>query len=319
MTIAPPEELLRFSQNAIARGSQSFAKAAMLFDRKTRMSVILLYAWCRHCDDVIDGQILGHGQQQATPDTLKARVARLRASTQAALAGETTDDPAFAALAYVAHRHAISERHALALIEGFAMDASLMRYATLDALMLYCYRVAGVVGVMMAQIMGVRDPATFKRATDLGLAFQLTNIARDIVDDARAGRIYLPFEWLDEQGLPHDPAALLQKPYRPALHALAVRLVGEAQPYYHSARLGITQLPYRSAWAIATARSIYRDIGLRVARGGPNVWEQRVRTTRAGKLWRVGQGSMTAAFAQCFRYAPQAPRIGLWTYNEEMV
>lgn len=276
---------------------------------------MLLYAWCRHCDDVIDGQTLGHGQAISKPDALTLRVERLREATIAALAGKTMQEPAFAALAYVAGHHEIAAEHALALIDGFAMDADHKRYATLDDLMLYCYRVAGVVGIMMAHIMGVRDAETLNRATDLGLAFQLTNIARDVVEDARVGRIYLPLEWLDELGLPHETNALLQSEHRPALHQLATWLVHAAEPYYASARIGITQLPYRSAWAIATAQTVYRDIGLKVIRGGPLVWEKRVHTSKAGKFRRVAQGSVTAAIAQCRRNARHAPRSGLWTYR----
>ncbi len=159
----------------------------------------MLYAWCRHCDDVIDGQDLGHGME--TPDAASARqrLTALYAKTRAALAGEPTDDPDFAAFQRVALRRHIPERYAIELIDGFAMDVAARRYETLEDTLDYCWHVAGVVGVMMALVMGIEpdDLPTLRRAQDLGLAFQLTNISRDVIEDAQNSRIYLPAAWLE--------------------------------------------------------------------------------------------------------------------------
>jgi 15-cis-phytoene synthase len=246
---------VRAGAQAIARGSRSFAAAALLFDRPTRESVAMLYAWCRHCDDVIDGQELGHPTDSEEPTTAVSRIDGLGRKTRAVLAGERVAEPAFDGLGRVVHAHAIPACYPLAHLDGFRMDVEGRRYASLADTLDYCYHVAGVVGLMMAHVMGVRDPAVLDRACDLGIAFQLTNIARDIVPDAGAGRIYVPAAWLDAEGLPASEIADPSR--RDALARIAARLVAEAEPYYASALVGIAALPPRSAWAIATAHGVY--------------------------------------------------------------
>src|SRR5690606_18381279 len=186
---AMTDTVVERSEDAIAKGSQSFAAAAKLFDRETREDAVMLYAWCRHCDDVIDGQVVGHDQAKDFREGQRHRLAELREKTSAALAGEASGEYLFEALRRVVARHDIPHRHPQELLVGFEMDVEYRRYRTIEETLDYCYHVAGVVGVMMAMIMGVRDRAVLDRASDLGLAFQLTNIARDVIDDARAGRV----------------------------------------------------------------------------------------------------------------------------------
>ncbi|MDA4846689.1 phytoene/squalene synthase family protein [Hoeflea poritis] len=282
---AAPGDVLQFSEEMIAKGSKSFAAAAKLFAPQTRADAVMLYAWCRHADDVIDGQELGHARagEGATPDGQLARLATLKRLTEAALDGKATDDPVFEALRKVVSRNRIPHRHPQELLAGFEMDVSQREYRTADDTLDYCYHVAGVVGVMMAMIMGVRDEAVLDRASDLGLAFQLTNIARDIIDDARAGRVYLPADWLDEAGLTEISAD--RRDQWPALHGLALRLLDQAEPYYDSAYAGLSALPFRSAWAVAAARRVYRDIGSVLRTRGPEAWEKRVSTSKGRKVW----------------------------------
>ncbi len=305
------DEVARQSQASLDQGSKSFAAAARLFDRETRDSVRLLYAWCRHCDDVVDGQQLGFNRAAADvaaegdPET---RLARLYEQTAAVYRGEAVADPVFEAFRRVVERHAIPRALAEDLLAGLRMDVAEHHYATLDDTLRYSYHVAGVVGVMMARIMGVDDDDTLDRACDLGLGFQLTNIARDIAEDARMGRCYLPADWLDEAGL---TAADLGDPDRAEQVApLARRLVATAEPYYSSALDGIARLPWRSAWAIAAARLVYRDIGQRIRRRGADAIRQRTSTSTARKL-----ALLTAATAQATlrqRRTP-SPRTDLWT------
>ncbi len=180
-------ELDRFAEASIAQGSKSFAAAARLFDGATRRDVMRLYSWCRHCDDVVDGQEGGQGHV-ASPEPPEARIAGLRRDTARALAGEANGLPlSFRALGAVARRHAMPASLFEEHLNGFALDVEGRRYETLDELLTYCWHVAGVVGVMMARVMGARDEAVLDRAADLGLAFQLTNIARDVVADAGRG------------------------------------------------------------------------------------------------------------------------------------
>ncbi len=296
------------SRESIAAGSKSFATAARLFDPVTRDSARLFYSWCRHCDDVVDGQVSGFGtvDQAEKP---AARLRRLEGKTLDAIAAEPRDDPVFAALHRVARRHAIPADLPLAILDGFRMDVEGCRYATVDELMAYCYGVAGAVGVTMGLIMGVRpdDGATLDRACDLGLGFQLTNIARDVMDDARAGRVYLPGDLLG--GAAPAPALVLDPANRAAVLSATAALLELAERYYASARIGIVHLPWRSAWAIATARGVYRDIGRRVRRAD-DPWARRQSVPAWRKLWHVGLG---AGAPLTYRVLGDPPRQGLWT------
>ncbi len=306
------ENLDAYSKLTIKQGSKSFAKAALLFDPKTRQSVMMLYAWCRYCDDVIDGQTLGHGQQQLSKDDKLERLRFLQEETDRICKGESSALPAFAALQEVVARHGIDRQHLMELLEGFRLDATEARFLTLHDTLHYCYHVAGVVGVMMARVMGVQDQAVIYRAADLGIAFQLSNIARDVRADLEVGRCYLPEEWLAELGIAREE--LDYHAHEKALHALACRLVDYAEPYYASAKIGLSQLPWRCAWAIASALMIYREIGLQVRSCGSRAWDGRVQVSDARKLWYLCQGGIAASAAVCRkRQARLAHRSGLWT------
>ena len=303
-------DLTQASRETIQKGSSSFAAAAALFSAETRADAEMLYAWCRYCDDVIDGQKLGHGMVAPGPDAGQARLEALYAQTRAALAGEPTADPNFAAFQRVALRRHIPEAYAIQLIDGFAMDVAERRYETLEDTLDYCWHVAGVVGVMMALVMGVApdDLPTLRRAQDLGLAFQLTNIARDVIEDAGNGRVYLPAAWLTEAGVPAQGVASAE--HRAAVFAVTQRLLAVAEPYYASAVSGLAALPWRSAWAIAAARGVYRQIGVEVLKRGTHAWDERVSTSTATKAWLALQGGVMAV-ASRGRASPERP--ALWS------
>jgi phytoene synthase len=305
-------QLLAHATETIAVGSKSFAAAARLFEPTVRRSVLMLYAWCRHCDDVIDDQSLGFNTNSNAPHDATAALAMLERQTARAYAGETMAEPAFAAFQDVVRHHHIAQRYALDHLAGFAMDVHDARYDTLDDTLRYCYHVAGVVGLMMAQIMGAQDDAVLDRACDLGMAFQLTNIARDIVEDARVGRCYVPAVWLREAGIPASvtTAELALPAHRAALARVAARLVAEAEPYYRSADGGVHALPLRSAWAIATAHGVYRQIGIDVRKRGVHAWDARVSTSKATKLRLLAKGGMQAVASRFTRAAARPP--GLW-------
>ena len=303
------DALLDHAERSIAVGSKSFAAASRLFDADTRRSAVMLYAWCRHCDDVIDGQQLGFGQQPSDTPASRARLEQLLAATQALYAGAAPSEPAFAALGQVVAQHGIPQRYPLEHLAGFRMDVEQRRYQRFEDTLEYCYHVAGVVGVMMAMLMGVRDEQVLDHACDLGMAFQLTNIARDIVEDAGAGRVYLPEQWLAELGVAPDQLAAPR--YRAAIAQLAQRLVMAAEPYYASAAQGLAALPLRSAWAIATARGVYRQIGVKVQARGAHAWDRRVSTNRLDKLRLVGLGGLQALGSRAI--TPQPRPSDLWT------
>lgn len=302
------QPLLNHAAHTMRQGSKSFDAAAKLFDADTRRSVLMLYTWCRHCDDVIDNQIVGFAA--GTPASLAPaqRLAQLRRATQQVYLGQSLTEPAFAALQEVTLHHHIPARWPLEHLEGFAMDVGGERYATLDDTLRYCYHVAGVVGLMMAHIMGVRDEQVLDRACDLGLAFQLTNIARDVIEDAEAGRCYLPQQWLAQQGLNAQNVHLPEN--RRPLFQVVAQLLAAAEPYYASALAGLPALPPRSRWAIATARDVYRAIGIKVGRAGVHAWDNRQRTSKPEKLTCLLKGAGHAAIAPFFSRPPRS--ASLW-------
>lgn len=301
--------LVDAARRSIARGSKSFAAASQLFDRTTRERAWLLYAWCRACDDVADGQDHGHGMSRV--DDAPARVARLQALTDAVFAGELVGEPAFDGLGIVVRETGLPKRFADDLIAGFRLDGDDWRPRSEADLYRYCYHVAGAVGCMMAIVMGV-DPAdddVLDRACDLGLAFQLANIARDIEEDDRAGRCYLPVEWLVEMDMP--PGQHMKPPFRPRLTVLARRLAARAALHEDSARAGTPALSYRSAWAVLAAAGIYGDIARRVAERGDHAWNHRVVTSKAEKAGWIARAAAQAARRE--RYAELSRNPVLWT------
>jgi phytoene synthase len=303
------ETLVRDATETIRKGSRSFAAASRLLDRRTREGAVLLYAWCRHCDDVVDGQALGYRIAGAGEGDAEARLAALESQTRAALDGKSAADPVFTGLQTVIARHGVPKSLPVEHLAGYRMDVDGRRYGTIADTLEYSYHVAGVVGLMMAYVMGVRDEPTLDCASDLGIAFQLTNIARDIVEDAQAGRVYLPADWLSQAGIPAE--AVADPRHRAALAGVANRLLDEAEPYYLSARTGIDALPPRSAWAIATALGVYREIGNEVRRRGPRAWDGRVSTTTASKIGHVARGAFAPA-SRLLGMGVNRPRADLW-------
>ena len=278
----PRAQLVAHARDTIARGSKSFAAASKLFDPVTRERVWLLYAWCRACDDLADDQELGGalGDQAGAAE----RLATIRALTAGALTGEPTGNPSFDALGVVARETGLTAAMAEDVIAGFALDtADWLPRSEMD-LLRYCYHVAGAVGVMMAVVMGVApdDEDTLDRACDLGLAFQLANIARDLCEDYAAGRCYLPAEWLAEADIP--PGEHMKPHYRQALLPLVRRMTDMAQGYEDAARIGAAKLGFRQRWAVLSAAEVYGAIGREVAARHARAWDRRVTTTKWAKL-----------------------------------
>ena len=292
--------LIEKSWDAIAEGSKSFAAASMLFDRRTRERVWMLYAWCRRCDDLTDGQVMGGelGDQSDLPNKVKG----IRILTQAALDGQPTADVAFDAFGQVASETGLTYEDAEEVIGGFQLDAEDWRPRSEEDLMRYCYHVAGAVGIMMAKVMGVPDDdkATLDEACDLGLAFQLANIARDIVEDDAAGRCYLPMEWLVEEDI--EPGQHTKPHHRQELADMAARLVRRMEVHEAHARIGATKLRFRQRWAVLSAARIYGGIGRELRALGTEAWNHRVFTTRPQKL-----GHVIAAFFEALANSPPTP------------
>lgn len=292
--------LVEQARLSIKRGSKSFSAASRLFDRTTRERVWLLYAWCRRCDDIADAQDMGGalGDQSGAAD----RLASIRTMTAQAFAGEPTGDIAFDALGLLATECGITPAMTDAVIAGFALDAKEWRPRGENDLLQYCYHVAGAVGVMMAVVMGVNpaDEDTLDRACDLGLAFQLANIARDLVEDDAAGRCYLPMEWLAEQDI--EPGQHTKPHHRTELADMTERLVTLMETHAAASKLGAARLPFRSRWAVLTAARIYTAIGHEVRRKREAAWDHRVHTTKAQKI-----GHAALAFFEAMANRPAGP------------
>lgn len=240
----------------LAHGSRTFLAASRLLPRAVREPACALYAFCRLADDAVDGG-----------DDPHAAAAMLRERLERLYRGEPGDVPADRALAGVVARFGIPAALPLALIDGFEWDAAGRQYETLAELEDYAARVAGTVGAMMALLMGVRDAAALARACDLGVAMQLSNIARDVGEDARAGRLYLPRQWLREAGI--EPEAWLAAPrHDTRLIGVLQRLLLHADSLYERAGAGVARLPLACRPSINAARFLYAAIGHEVARRG---------------------------------------------------
>ncbi len=254
-------------------GSRSFHAASLLLPRRVREPATALYAFCRLADDAIDGEgKCGHGLGR-----LRERLARV-------YDGRPLPIPADRALAGVVARFGIPPALPEALLDGFAWDAEGRRCADLAALNAYAARVAGSVGAMMALLMGARSEPALARACDLGVAMQLSNIARDVGEDARAGRLYLPLDWLWEAGI--DPDRWLAAPvFDSALGSVIARVLAEAERLYARAGAGIALLPLDCRPGIGAARRLYAEIGREVARAGCDSVSRRAVVSWRRKGW----------------------------------
>jgi phytoene synthase len=261
-------------------GSKTFFAASMLLPRRIYEPAAALYAFCRLADDAID---LDGGH-----------VAGLRMRLGRAYDGCPLPIPADRALAAVVARHAIPRALPEALLEGFAWDAGGRRYETLEDLQAYAARVAGSVGAMMAVLMGTQAPDVVARACDLGVAMQFSNIARDVGEDARAGRLYLPLQWLREAGI--DPDGWLAAPvFSDGLGDVVARLLGEAEILYERARIGIPWLPMDCRPGIGAAQRLYAEIGREVARRGCDAVTERAVVPRGRKAVVLAKSLVEAA------------------------
>ncbi len=271
-------------------GSRTFHAAARVLPRRVHRPATALYAFCRVADDLVDS---GGGP---------AALQHLHARLDGIYAGHPAPLPADRALAAVVVRHAIPRTLLDALLEGFAWDAAGRRYDAMEDLHAYAARVAGTVGAMMALLMGERSPAGVARACDLGVAMQLSNIARDVGEDARAGRLYLPLAWMRQEGL--SPEAWLADPvFTPALGRVVARLLAAADALYARADTGIAGLPWDCRPGIGAARRLYAEIGAEVARGGHDSVTRRAVVPGRRKLALLARSTAAA-----LRRAPADPR-----------
>jgi phytoene synthase len=289
-------------REAIRTGSLSFHAASKLLPARVRDPALALYAFCRLADDAVDDS-----------DDKAPAVLGLRDRLDLVFAGRPRNAPADRAFAAVVEDFEMPRALPDALLEGLAWDAAARRYANMPELLSYCARVASAVGAMMCVLMRVRDKDALARACDLGLAMQLTNIARDIGEDARAGRLYLPLEWLEEVNL--DPAQLFANPQAdPRLQELTRRLLAQASDFYHRSEAGVPALPLACRPGIYAARHVYGGIGGALARLGHDNVTHRARTTGRQKLGWLGLSVLRSAASvvlpqSAVLHAPAQPEV----------
>ena len=283
---------LTVARALLRHGSHSFFAASLLLPSRVRNSAVALYAFFRVADDAVD---LGADRPAA--------LARLSARLDAVYRGtpERAVDRAFATTVAA---HDIPYALPAALIEGLAWDAAGRRYQNLGELLDYAARVAGSVGVMMALVMGVREPTALARAAELGMAMQLTNIARDVGEDARAGRLYLPLDWLTEADIAADQFVAAPR-HGPAIAVVTARLLAEADLLYASGAQGICRLPLACRPAIAAARSIYAAIGGKISQAGYESINRRAHVPTGAKLQLLARSAAGAMLPR--RLIPKPP------------
>ena len=290
------EDLAR-CQRLLRDGSRSFLAASRLLPREVARAACALYAFCRVADDRVDRD-----------DTCSA-LADLHERLQRIYAGDPSPSAADRAFAAVVAHYRVPRAWPLALLDGFAWDAQGRQYEDLAQLRAYGARVAGSVGAMMACVMGVRSPGDLARACELGVAMQMTNIARDVGEDARLGRLYLPRSWMREAGI--DPDAWLAEPVFDAkLGAVVARLLDAAEGMYHGGASGIAGLPPGCRPGIRAAALLYADIGRAVRRRGCDSVNARAVVPPARKLQLVALAALGGQREAARRLAAPPPEIG---------
>ncbi len=293
---------VELSRGVLARHSKSFALAARLLPPQSRDDAAVLYAYCRRADDAVD--------DEAPLVERFARLERLERELDAVYAGEDQREPLLAAFQQVVQRRRIPERYPRELLAGMRTDLERVRFRTLDELLVYAYRVAGVVGLMMCHVIGLRDSRALKNAVHLGIAMQLTNVCRDVEEDFRRGRVYLPACMLEECGAagldPDFDRSLV--PYGRALGRVVQRLLALAERYYASGDAGIPALPPRAALAVRAARYVYAAIGRELARRRYDVLAGRAVVSLPMKLLLVLRATTAELFVRASAFiAPRPP------------
>jgi 15-cis-phytoene synthase len=271
------EELLAsqaYARGAAKRHAKSFYFASYPLPKEKKDAAYALYAFCRHADDLVDeAEDIGRA---------RAALGRLQRDLPRVMAGEG-GEPYLAAFADAVQRFGLEEEHLAELLEGVGRDLEPVVIPDWSALRDYCYHVASVVGLLMCPILGVYGDEERGRAIDLGIAMQLTNIIRDVGEDWRKGRVYIPQDELAEAGVRVDELGALT--VGPRLRALLQGQIGRARDYYGRSEAGIRMLPQDgSRLTVWLMREIYADILVQVERNKYEVLRQRAHTSIMRKL-----------------------------------
>lgn len=249
----------QYCQQKTRESGSSFTLSFMFLPKDKRDAMTALYAFCREVDDVVD-ECTDYQIAQTKLAWWKQEIERLF--------HETPQHPVTQALKPVVNSFGLQEVHFIEIIDGMQMDTQYNRYADFEQLALYCYRVASVVGLLSAQIFGYTDRATLEYAHDLGMAFQLTNIIRDVGEDARRGRIYIPLDELEQAGVTEQQ--LLNSQATPQMQALLIKQIERAEMFYDKALNQLPKKDIRAQLPGLMMAAIYRAL-LQEIRPDPNL------------------------------------------------
>ncbi len=266
-----------YCQDKAAKSGSSFYYSFMFLPAERRQAITALYAFCREVDDVVD-ECHDLSLAQTKLEWWRQEVGRVY--------NGTPTHPVGLALKDVIKGFRLPQEQLLEIIDGMAMDLSQTRYLDFKGLQLYCYRVARVVGLLAAEIFGYQDRQTLKYAHDLGLAFQLTNIIRDVGEDARRGRIYLPIEDLQRFNVPAKD--LLEARYSEQFRALMAFQAERAEKFYDQAFAQLPAVDRKAQRPGLVMAAIYRTLLREIARDGFMVLDRRTSLTPLRKVWLAG-------------------------------
>ena len=264
----------QYCADKVAQSGSSFHYSFRLLEAPRRAAITALYAFCREVDDVVD--------EVSDPNLARVKLAWWRTEIDA-IYGGTPHHPVALALVPVVRSYRLRQSHLQTVVDGMQMDLEKMRYLDFGELETYCDRVAGVVGLMSAEIFGYEDPATRDYARDLGIAFQLTNIIRDVGEDARRGRIYLPQDDLTRYGVAASDVLRAHASERFA--ELMAFEADRAGAWYDRAFAKLPARDRRAQRAGLAMAAIYRTLLKEIARDGYRVLDRRIALTPVRKLW----------------------------------
>jgi len=261
------------------RTGKNFYYSFLVMPREKRAAMCAIYAFMRHSDDIADGA--------ANPAVALDGLRKWRGEVDVALNGSGASDPTLPALADTVRRYQIPLRHFQELLDGTEMDQTKTRYGTFDELYQYCYRVASAVGLVVLPIFGFKDKAALVPAEACGIAFQLTNILRDVKEDAQMGRIYLPLEDLRRFGVSEDD--IMNSRVTPQFVELMKFEAARAHEFYDKARPLLEMIDADSRGTLAVMIAIYGGILRKIEESNFAVFDRRIRLSAAEKLWIVGK------------------------------
>lgn len=264
----------QYCQEKCAASGSSFYYSFLFLPVPRRRAIMALYAFCREVDDVVD--------ECHDPAIAATKLVWWRQEVER-IAESQPQHPVGLALQDVGRDFSLPKEQLLEIIDGMEMDLQQSRYLDFKDLSLYCYRVASVVGLLAAEIFGFRDRQTLKYAHDLGMAFQLTNIVRDIGEDARRGRIYVPMDELKRFNVP--AADILNSRYTDNFSALMRFQVERAEKYYQQALAQLPAVDRKSQRPGLMMAAIYRTLLDEIKRENFQVLHQRIALTPVRKLW----------------------------------